>query len=322
MEYLLLLALFVFVIGTVIGSFLNVVVLRGLSGESIVLPPSKCPKCGNKLKPWHNVPILSYLFLRGKCAFCKEKISIQYPLVEAFTGLTFLSVFWVFGFSAVTIFALLAACTMIVLAVTDIREKVICVNHAYFLIAVGLIFNTYITLFWKTNLLDVIHIPLVNSILGLIAGVVVMEALARLGYLLVGRRAFGEGDSYIAAGLGAFFGWKPLLIILALAVAVQMVMVLPAFAKRLVQNKDFSTLIPLVGFFIFAGAFWYLNENGFLENIFLLYSSMLAFLILGIYTCRKILAGLKEPKDFTMLPFGPAMVIAAFVVMFMHSLWI
>ena len=64
----------VFVFGTIIGSFLNVVALRGLSGESIVLPPSKCPKCGNKLKPWHNIPILSYLFLRGKCAFCHEKI--------------------------------------------------------------------------------------------------------------------------------------------------------------------------------------------------------------------------------------------------------
>ena len=74
---ILLILAFVFCIGTIIGSFLNVVILRAFSGESIVLPPSKCPKCGNKLKWWHNIPILSYLLLRGKCYFCHDKISIQ-----------------------------------------------------------------------------------------------------------------------------------------------------------------------------------------------------------------------------------------------------
>ena len=77
------------ILGLCLGSFYNVVILRSLSGESIVFPPSKCPKCGNKLKPWHNIPVLSYIFLRGKCAFCKEKISIQYPLIELTTMILF-----------------------------------------------------------------------------------------------------------------------------------------------------------------------------------------------------------------------------------------
>ena len=63
------------ILGLCLGSFYNVVILRSLTGESIVLPPSKCPKCNTRLKPWHNIPVLSYLFLRGRCAFCKEKIS-------------------------------------------------------------------------------------------------------------------------------------------------------------------------------------------------------------------------------------------------------
>ena len=79
-----------FIIGLCCGSFYNVVILRSLSNESIVFPPSKCPKCGNSLKPWHNIPVLSYIFLKGKCAFCKERISIQYPIIELLTALIFL----------------------------------------------------------------------------------------------------------------------------------------------------------------------------------------------------------------------------------------
>lgn len=70
------------ILGLCFGSFFNVVILRTLSNESIVFPPSKCPKCNNKLLWWHNIPVLSYILLRGKCYFCKEKISIQYPVVE------------------------------------------------------------------------------------------------------------------------------------------------------------------------------------------------------------------------------------------------
>src|SRR5574344_1423843 len=96
--------LLVFITGTCIGSFLNVVILRAFSNESIVLPPSKCPKCQNRLKWNHNIPILSYLFLRWKCAFCKEKISIQYPIVEIITGILFLLFFLKYGFSYVRLF--------------------------------------------------------------------------------------------------------------------------------------------------------------------------------------------------------------------------
>ena len=93
MLFFIIFLLFIFCIGTVIGSFLNVVILRAFSGESIILPPSKCPKCKNKLKWWHNIPILSYILLRGKCYFCKEKISIQYQIVEFITGVIFVLVF-------------------------------------------------------------------------------------------------------------------------------------------------------------------------------------------------------------------------------------
>ena len=85
-----LMIILILMIGTIFGSFLNVVILRSLSEESIVFPASKCTKCQTPLKWYHNIPILSYIFLKGKCAFCGEKISIQYPIVELLTGLIFL----------------------------------------------------------------------------------------------------------------------------------------------------------------------------------------------------------------------------------------
>lgn len=327
MGLLVFLVLLVFVIGAVIGSFLNVVILRGLSGESIVLPPSKCPSCHNKLKPWHNIPILSYMFLRGKCAFCKEKISIQYPIIEAVTGLLFVGTLFKFGLTITTIFAFVTSCALIVMAVTDIKEKVICVGHAYFLIIVGLISAVYMTILQINHTIiqtgvflptfdNIINTVIASSILGLIAGIVVMEILARLGYLLVGTRAFGEGDSYIAAGLGAAFGWKNLLIIIALSIAIQLVIVLPMFAAKLIKTKDYRTLMSLIIFFAFAGIFAGLNYLGYMENIFINIGMIIVFLAFGIYACRRVLGGLKTPADFTMLPFGPAMVIAALIIMF------
>ena len=102
---MIILVLFALVIGLCIGSFLNVVILRSLSEESIVFPASKCPKCQHKLHWWHNIPVLSYIILRGKCGFCKEKISIQYPLIELLTGIIFVVTFIKFGLSYHTLFA-------------------------------------------------------------------------------------------------------------------------------------------------------------------------------------------------------------------------
>ena len=86
-------AIIVFIFGAMIGSFLNVVIYRIPKGESIVFPASKCQSCQNALKWWHNIPIFSWLFLRGKCYFCKDKISAQYPIVEFLTGLIFVALY-------------------------------------------------------------------------------------------------------------------------------------------------------------------------------------------------------------------------------------
>ncbi|HHD83659.1 MAG TPA: prepilin peptidase, partial [Campylobacteraceae bacterium] len=111
--------------GLLFGSFLNVLILRIPKEESIVFPGSHCPKCNNKLKWWHNIPVLSWLMLGGKCYFCKEKISIQYPLIELATAAIFALVYWKLQnvpFAVITglVFALLLG-----LSVIDLRYKAV-----------------------------------------------------------------------------------------------------------------------------------------------------------------------------------------------------
>lgn len=319
----------VFITGLCIGSFLNVVILRTLSEESIVFPASKCPKCQTPLKWWHNIPVLSYILLRGKCAFCKEPISIQYPIIELITGIIYTVLFMKFGVSFDTLFAWIFAALLIVIAGTDIKEKVVYDVHTYTLIGFGLLYAVVVT----ATAIYQIHVagtpiefskyillnnPLSMSILGAIEGALILEICARAGYLVAGTRAFGEGDTFIAAGLGALFGWRTLLVALALSVLIQVVLFLPIFVKGLIQNKDFKTLISFVLFCAYAITFYSLQHFRIItpENIIIYTIGALILAALGITSCIFIFKGLREkPENRTYLPFGPAMVAAAFIAL-------
>ncbi len=319
----------VFITGLCIGSFLNVVILRTLSEESIVFPASKCPKCQTPLKWWHNIPVVSYICLRGKCAFCKKPISIQYPIIELITGIIFTLLFMKFGVSFDTLFAWIFAALLIVIAGTDIKEKVVYDVHTYTLLGFGLLYALLVTAtavyqmhntgtpfeFTKYILLNN---PLSMAILGAVEGALILEICARAGYLVAGTRAFGEGDTFIAAGLGALFGWRTLLAVLALSVLIQVVLFLPIFIKGLVQNKDFKTLISFAIFSIYAIGFYSLQHFRIItvDNIVLYIIGALILAALGIASCVLIFKGLREnPENRTYMPFGPAMVAAAFVAL-------
>lgn len=322
---------FIFVIGLCIGSFLNVVILRTLSEESIVFPASKCPKCQTPLKWWHNIPVISYICLRGKCAFCKEPISIQYPLIELFTAIIFTLLFIKFGLSFDTLFYWIYSALLIVIAGTDIKEKVVFDKHTFSLIGTGLLYSLILTALFifvlrnpmpGANLpnLTLIDNPLTSSILGALAGAIIMEIFARVGYLVAGTRAFGEGDTLIAAGLGTVLGWKMLIISLVLGVAIQAIMFLPIFFKSLVLNKNWKTLITFISFIIYAAGFFTLQQLNIItaENFYIYLICTLLLGALGLIACVFILKGLKENPG-TYLPFGPAMVLAGFLMILFFS---
>ena len=115
--------IFIFITGTAVGSFLNVLIMRIPKGESIAFPASHCVHCNTPLKIWHNIPIFSWLFLRGKCAFCGVRISYQYPLIELLSGVIFIVIFAKMGIVLATLGIALAFLLLLTLSVIDFYYK-------------------------------------------------------------------------------------------------------------------------------------------------------------------------------------------------------
>ncbi len=352
---------FIFITGLIIGSFLNVVILRTVSEESIIFPASKCPKCQTPLKWYHNIPLLSYIFLRGKCAYCKERISPQYPFVELLTGIIFVGLFLKFchpfdefyGLEVMYpitwmqiinyIFMLIASCLFIVIAGTDIKEMKVADKHTYSLIGTGIVFSIIISVFnyimyTKANgapKLDwhlILTCPVLYAIGGSILFFGIMEILRKGTTYILKTETFGDGDSYIAAGIGAMAGAlfaskntisnNPALDltisivgILLLSFIVAVVIIFPSFIKNLIKSRNWMTLGALAAFVIYATGFVFALDAGWLENKVAYISSAIVMVLLGLLACKELLSGIKQRKTTgTMFPFGPSLVIAAFIM--------
>jgi leader peptidase (prepilin peptidase)/N-methyltransferase len=362
MTFTLTVFAFIFVIGLVIGSFLNVVILRTVSEESIVLPASKCPKCQTPLKWYHNIPVLSYLLLNGKCAFCKKPISIQYPIVELLTGVLFVALFLrfcnpideFFGLEVMNpiswmqfanyIFSLIVVSLFIAIAGTDFIEKKVADVHTYSLIGVGVLYSivySVLSIVYYAKTLGLPHFnwdfvftcPVLISLAAAIMGFLLVEAVARLGVAFVGARTFGEGDSYIAAGIGAVFGsllgsssvydgfvpvLQSLLLILIGSGVIQLIFTLPIFVKKLVISKNWITLGALSGFVTYTIGYFFAQYLGWLTHPVAYWTCTLVLIAIGLFACRELICGLKrnDAADGLYLPFGPAMVISALIALF------
>lgn len=305
---------YIFIVGLCVGSFLNVVILRGLSGESFVFGRSKCPKCSNKLKWYMNIPLLSYIFLRGKCAYCKTPISIQYPIVELIVGLMFLGVFLLFGVCLKTLLLWIIFSLFVALSVTDIKETVIIAPHAYTLFAFSLLYAAFGFGF----------VNIWQAILGAVLGFVVFEALSRIGLLLVKYRMFGEGDSYIALSLGAIFGIKNLLIVIIMSFLIQCLFAVPILIKNAFKSGkknlalSYSIIFPSI---IIVG---FINK---LQGAAHLISAVFLTCFL-MWSLKNIIDEVKNKTPetfeeaqgyFCLMPFGPALIISATVCIFYLS---
>lgn len=306
----LYLNIFAAIIGLCIGSFLNVVALRQLNGEEFVLKASHCPKCNKFLKWYDNIPVLSYLFLGGKCRFCKEKISIQYPLVEASTSVVFALLFFFFGLSFKTLFLMILSSLMIVMCITDIKEQAVFDANSYPVIILGILYNAL-------NLGD---ISLLNSCMAAAAGFVFFEIVARSGKPFFGERIFGEGDSVIASGLGAFFGLKALIPIIIVSFLIQVLAGMPVVVKNMLKEKDYKSVTAIFALF-FCIILAFINKYIIRHEELIYYSLGLSGLtmIIAIISTVIILKGIKERQSFTLLPFGPALIISGLLYMFAGS---
>ena len=216
----------IFVFGLIIGSFLNVCILRIPLAQSIVLPPSHCPSCGTPIKPYDNIPVVSWLLLAGRCRKCKARISAMYPMVELATGLLFLACYLVFGLSAEALKWAIFAALMIVLTITDLRERILPDKVNFVGLGLGLFLSLFTrpvdgTALWLTNHLFAYPPPepalsLADALIG--AGVASgLLWLAAEGYLRArGREGMGFGDVKMMAMAGAFLGLQRALLTILL----------------------------------------------------------------------------------------------------------
>jgi len=208
----------VFLFGLMIGSFLNVCILRIPAGESIVRPGSRCPNCHKEIKFYDNIPVLSWLVLGGKCRNCKTKISPLYPGIELLTGLLFVVCYLLFGETVNTAKWAALSALLVVLTATDIRERILpdAVNLTGFVI--GLLFSLVMAptdgaALWLSNLIFDFPPPrpvlsLVDSLMGAAVGAGLLWIVGEGYFKLRGKEGMGLGDVKMMGMVGAFLGVK------------------------------------------------------------------------------------------------------------------
>jgi leader peptidase (prepilin peptidase)/N-methyltransferase len=251
----------VFVLSLLIGSFLNVVAYRlpimmrrGVEADyydvteqqapeqatfNLNIPASACPKCKSKIKPWQNIPVISYLWLKGKCANCKTGISIRYPIVELVTALLGLLVAYTFGATIQCAAMLVFTYFLVALTLIDLDEYLLPDSLTLPLIWIGLIVNTF-TAFTTLN----------DAVYGAVFGYLSLWSVYWIFKLLTGKEGMGYGDFKLLAAIGALLGWQALPVVILLSSAVGAIV---GISLILILGRDKNIPIPFGPYLAAAG---------------------------------------------------------------------
>ncbi len=238
--------LLIFIIGLLIGSFLNVVIVRLPNDQSIIAPPSHCPECGTRLQAWDLVPVFSWLLNRGQCRYCQGAISWQYPVVEVMTALIFFALYLKYGLSAQLLLYFILVALLLVGSVIDLRELIIPNRITYPGIIIGLVGALFFP-----------PLTLVESLFGLIipAGFLLLLAL------LV-KKGMGLGDVKFLGMVGTFIGLKATFLALFLGSFLGSIIVLALMAGGRLERKSlipFGPLISLGTILVLLWGEWIIN---------------------------------------------------------------
>ena len=238
-----LLQIFSAILGAIVGSFLNVCIYRIPSGKSIVFPASHCPACKHPIKFYDNIPIISYIILRGKCRNCDEKISPIYPAIELLTAIMSLLLFRKYGLSLEYLFSFMFVCALIIITFIDLEHQII----------PDVITLPGIPLFALAAILFM-NITLKASLIGILAGGGCLYLVALVYQLLTKREGMGGGDIKLLAMLGGFLGWQSLWFII---MASSLIGAVAGISVMISKGRDSKYAIPF-GPFLSIGAVAYI----------------------------------------------------------------
>lgn len=228
-----------FIFGALVGSFLNVCIYRMPRGESIITPGSHCPRCNAPIRFYDNFPLVNYLLLLGKCRRCKEPISLQYPLVEGMTALSSFFLFIRFGLSWSYLFYFAFVAGLIVITVIDLFHQIIPDVISLPGIGVGLLASLILP-----------DLTFLNSLIGMLLGGGSLFVVATLYQWLFKREGMGGGDVKLLAMIGAFLGWKAVILTILLS---SLIGSITGMIVMVAKGKDFKYAIPF-GPFLSLGA--------------------------------------------------------------------
>jgi len=247
MEKIILIILF----GLAWGSFLNVLIYRIPKKMSLLTPPSSCPECHKKIKSYHNIPVFSYIWLKGRCRYCGAKIPLSYPLVEMMTPLAFILIYGKFSLSLHFFISCLFASALIVLCVIDYNHQIL----PDIITLPGLVLAVAYSLF-RTDL------SLSNSLLGAVSGAGFLLVVYALYYFIRKKEGLGMGDVTMMLFIGSYLGWKMSFFTLLIAsFAGAFVGIFFVFFKK----KSFQYSLPFGTFLAPAALFSLLWGNQILE---------------------------------------------------------
>jgi leader peptidase (prepilin peptidase)/N-methyltransferase len=225
----------VFVLGLIVGSFSNVCIYRVPRNESVIYPASHCPKCRAKIKPLDNIPLLSYILLKGRCRNCESKISIQYPVVEFLSGLIYLIIYLIYGLSIQSLVYIILSSALIIMAFIDLQEQIIPDIISLPGIVVGLILSFIVP-----------YMSFINSALGALVGGGIILIIAWVGSIVFKKEAMGGGDVKLTAMIGAFLGWRYTIISLFLGFFIGALIGIILIMTKIKKREDAIPFGPFI----------------------------------------------------------------------------
>ena len=248
-----------FVLGCIWGSFSNVCIYRLPNDQSVVKGRSFCPSCKDQIKWYDNIPFLSFIFLKGKCRNCSNKISSQYFLVEFISAISFVIIYHLYGISVTTLLLIILSIFFIIIFFIDLKHYIIPNELTFPLMFIGFVKS------FEPNLNQTIFPNYINSLIGGVFGYLIIWLIIFFYKKVRNKEGMGLGDAKLMAVVGFWFGWVSIPFTIFISSFVALIFAVPSLLKK---NKNMATQIPF-GPYIIIGCIIYVSFANQIKHMFL-----------------------------------------------------